>query len=302
MSDITPLLKWAGGKRQLLDVLLSIMPKDFDVTKNFYHEPFLGGGALFFAISSDAIRNDSAGLSDGARRFQISDTNPDLVNFYKVVRDLPEELILKASRLGAKTRRSDFYQVRGSKPRSEVGRAARLLYLNKLCFNGLYRVNSKGEFNVPFGNYNDPKVVNAQQIRMCSRALNLAEIRLSHFSEVLNVVRKNDLVYFDPPYIPLSPTASFSSYSKEGFGESDQRELARLIHELSRRGVRVILSNSDTRLSREIFGELNLFSVSASRAISATAKGRGKVRELLAVNFATSEMVNPDAIRDFLVR
>jgi DNA adenine methylase len=223
------------------------------------------------------------------------------VNFYKVVRDRPKELINVAGRLALKTEESDFYRVRSSKPTSQVGRAARLLYLNRLCFNGLYRVNSKGVFNVPFGNYKNPTVVNTRQIEACSSVLRFANIRAAHFSEVLRKAVSGDLVYFDPPYVPLTPTASFASYSKEGFNESDQRQLASVVSDLTERGVRVILSNSDTPLSREIFASLNLYSISASRAISASARSRIKVKELVAVNFPVSQMTNPGVVQKFRV-
>lgn len=293
MQTAKPLLKWAGGKRQLLDILLAVFPKCHDFKRNRYHEPFIGGGALFFALSSIAVQQGFVVQSRGSKPFCIADLNSELVNFYLVVRDRPDDLIRFIIRLSAKTGRSDFYRVRQSRPTSEVGRAARLLYLNRLCFNGLYRVNSKGVFNVPFGNYKNPRVADPLQIRACSLMLRHADIRASHFSGVLKRVREGDLVYFDPPYIPLSSTASFSGYSKEGFGESDQRALASLIGDLTDRGVRVMLSNSDTPLSREIFGNLNMYSVPASRAISANSESRIKVKELLAVNFPPSQMSDP---------
>lgn len=301
METAKPLLKWAGGKRQLLEILLSVVPRSYESGRHRYLEPFFGGGALFFALSNPAVHRGLVGPRKASKRFELGDLNPELVNFYKVVRDRPKDLINAASRLALKTGESDFYRVRGSRPTSEVGRAARLLYLNRLCFNGLYRVNSSGVFNVPFGNYKNPTVVNAHQIEACSSVLRLANIRASHFSEVLRKATSGDLVYLDPPYIPLSPTASFASYSKEGFNESDQRHLAAVVMDLTERGIRVILSNSDTPLSREIFGSLNLYSILATRAISASAKSRIKVKELVAVNFPLSQMTDPKAIRKFKV-
>jgi len=296
-----PLLKWAGGKRQLLEVLLAAIPKSYNFRENRYHEPFFGGGALFFALSNIAVREGLASQSNNSKPFEIGDLNSELVNFYLVVRDKPDELIRSANRLASKTGSSDFYRVRQSRPTSDVGRAVRLLYLNRLCFNGLYRVNSKGAFNVPFGNYKNPRIMDPLQIRICSSMLRYANIRVSHFSKVLNRASQGDLVYFDPPYIPLSSTASFSKYSKEGFGEADQRALASLVGELTEKGVLIILSNSDTPLSREIFQDLNLYSVPASRAISASATSRIKVKELLAVNFRLTQMSEPAKIRKFRV-
>lgn len=277
------------------------MPNDFEITKNRYHEPFVGGGALFFSVSNTfSLLTEKVKRRDG-KRFFISDSNAELVNFYRVVRDEPEKLIRSATRLAKSRNKVAFYRVRQSKPTTEVSRAARFLYLNRLCFNGLYRVNSRGEFNVPFGNYRNPVIVNKEQIYACSLALSHASIKKTHFRSVLARAQRGDLVYLDPPYIPVSKTASFSQYVKEDFVERDQRELAEVIGGLTANGVRVILSNSDTTLSRSIFAKLSLFSVPASRAISASSNSRGKVHELVGVNFDLSEMKAAEQVRGLRV-
>jgi DNA adenine methylase len=280
-----PILKWAGGKRQLLAVLKAVIPSDFDPLRNKYHEPFVGGGAFFFSLATEVLNRAKSDSLSRRCLFSISDSNEELINFYKVVRADPEKLIRATLRLADSRTESDFYRVRKSKPPSEVGRAARFLYLNRLCFNGLYRVNSRGEFNVPFGRYKNPVVVNEELIRACSRVLAKTEIRKAHFRNVLAKSHRGDLVYLDPPYVPLTKTASFSAYVKEDFDESDQYELADVIRKLTNKGVKVILSNSDTSLSRQIFGALTLFSVPASRSISASAESRKKVRELIGINY-----------------
>ena len=296
-----PILRWAGGKRQLLKILLSSYPQDFDPRVNNYFEPFVGGGALFFSLASNLDHLELNKLSQSSRHFFLSDTNDELINFYKVVRDKPKLLIKSVNLLAQHRTEKDYYRVRESSPRSDIGRASRLLYLNRLCFNGLYRVNSKGHFNVPFGRIKNPVICNSDLIFACSTWLRKAEISTKSFKEAVKKARRADLVYFDPPYIPISVTASFSSYAKEDFDIEDQRELAHTICELSKRGVRVILSNSDTACSREIFSDLNLFSVSANRSISASGTSRVRVQELIGTNFPLFEMRDGSKLESKLV-
>lgn len=297
-----PILRWAGGKRQLLEVLLAVRPLRFDLRKNNYFEPFLGGGALFFSLASQLSNLEVDSLEENGRSFFLSDTNNELINFYKVVRDQPKLLIKNATLLARSKAEKDFYEVRESSPQSQVGRAAKLLYLNRLCFNGLYRVNSKGGFNVPYGRLKNPTICNEELILVCSAWLKNAEIFTEHFSAATNRAKSGDLVYFDPPYLPLSKTASFSSYAKEEFNEDSHRELAAIIHGLTEKGVNVILSNSDTPLSREIFRNLNLYSVSASRSISASSKSRGRVQELIGTNYPASDMRESSRLTKFKIR
>jgi DNA adenine methylase len=188
-----------------------------------------------------------------------------------------------------------FYEIRAARYENEVRRAARFIYLNKTCFNGLWRVNSSGAFNVPFGRYKNPNILDEENLLLCSSRLKNAKISLSPFSKAVMSARKGDLVYFDPPYIPLTKTAAFSQYAKEDFGLKDQEELASVIKVLTAKGVRVILSNSDTKLTREIFGKyLRLRQILVARTISAKATTRQSVNEVIGTNYAipTSSSLN----------
>ena len=169
MTEVKPLLKWAGGKRRLLQTLFEVFPENFDVIRNKYFEPFVGGGAVLFGLANYLSAEEVGSLSKKQKSIIVSDTNGELINFYEVVRDSPNELSNKIRDLAKKTDREDFYSVRSSSPKTKVGRAARLLYLNRLCFNGLYRVNSKGEFNVPYGRYTNPNVYNPELLRLVPR-------------------------------------------------------------------------------------------------------------------------------------
>ena len=302
MTEVKPLLKWAGGKRRLLQTLFEVFPANFDLTRNNFFEPFVGGGAVLFGLANHISAAEIGSLSKKQKSIIVSDTNEELINFYKVVRDSPGDLSNKIRDLAKKTDRDDFYSVRSSSPKTKVGRAARLLYLNRLCFNGLYRVNSKGEFNVPYGRYINPKIYNPELIKACSAWLKTVQISEATFKDAVTRAKKGDLVYFDPPYIPLSATASFAGYAKEGFCEKDQRELAKVIAALTKKGVYVVLSNSDTKLSRQIFGDLNLFSVPVGRSISANGAARSKVKELIGTNYSTDLMKNPSRIKKLRVR
>lgn len=290
MAKPQPMLRWAGGKRQLLDVLLAAFPKGFDPLKNVYFEPFLGGGAVFFALASYFTEIEIVALKLRRNAFKLSDTNEELMNFYTVVRNRPKELIDELTDMAKKCSEKDFYRVRETTPRDKVSRAARLLYLNRLCFNGLYRVNSTGIFNVPYGHLKNPVVCNSQLILECSAWFKSADLAVNSFSSIVDTAKAGDLVYFDPPYIPLSASASFASYVKEKFNETDQRQLAATINELTKKKVKVILSNSDTLLSREIFKNLNLFSITANRSISASGNSRGRVQELVGTNYSNQIM------------
>jgi len=287
----SPILKWAGGKRQLLDELYARFPKSYA----HFHEPFFGGGALFFDLEPD---NGS-----------INDTNPRLINFYRQVRDRPEELITRLrsfddpesdpesnlqfaeSNRKGKVIKNYYYQQRerfNNRPYGddfdELEEAALLLYLNRTCYNGLYRENSTGGFNVPIGRYSNPNWVRAEEIRTASGVLNNIEIHNTDFGYVSDEVEEGDLVYFDPPYEPMSPTASFNDYSKEGFGKEDQERLLELAQELDRRGVNVILSNSGVMY--EMYNEAGFYveKEGATRAINSDASNRDEVDEIVATN------------------
>lgn len=266
-----PFLKWVGGKTQLLPALLTRIP-DF---KGRYFEPFIGGGALFFNYQP--------------RRGYISDINPELINAYQVVKSDVEALIRSLKKhvydkeYYYRLREQDGYAA--YKRWSPVRRASRLIYLNRTCFNGLYRVNSSGRFNTPFGRYTNPRILNAENLRACSKALARTSIRLAPFSEIESRVGSNDFVYFDPPYVPLSTTASFTGYAAEGFDLDMQVELFELCKRLDRKGVRFMLSNSSAPFVINLYREFNIARIPASRAINSNAARRGKVDEVVVTNY-----------------
>lgn len=282
---VRPFVKWAGGKGQLLPELSARLPRTF----RRYHEPFVGGGALFFHLAN------SGRLRHGA---VLSDYNPELINCYTVIRDQVEALI-EALYIHHDRRLSQeyFLAVRnwdrqpGFDERSPVERAARTIYLNRTCYNGLYRLNSKRQFNAPFGHYKNPLVYDPANLRAVSTVLQHVELRVGDFSQVQEA-EPGDLVYFDPPYDPLSPTASFTHYTHNGFGAADQRRLAELFGELAVRGVSVMLSNSYTPLSRELYVDRPPHApriyhsiVQASRKINCVGSRRGSVEELIACSY-----------------
>lgn len=250
-SEPKPFLKWAGGKSQLLPSLLKHFPKGF----NTYFEPFLGGGALFFKLlPPNAV---------------LSDSNEELINCYTVVRDNVEKLLHDLSR---HINSEDYYlSMREVNPvtLSDVERASRLIFLNKTCFNGLYRVNKAGKFNVPYGRNPSAKICDPVNLRSCSEALRNAKIISQDYSDVIRrYSRKGDFVYFDPPYYPVSKYSDFKRFTSEFFYDADQKRLADLIHEITDRGVYVILSNSDCFKSLRTFTGLIFDRVAARRAIN----------------------------------
>jgi DNA adenine methylase len=269
MKKAKPFIKWAGGKSRLLPALSRHFPPRGETGR--YFEPFLGGAALFFHL-------------EHPHSF-LSDTNRDLVELYQVVQQNVEELIeaLKVH----KNERGYFYQVRSQDPAilTPVQRAARLIYLNKTCFNGLYRVNSRGQFNVPFGKYKNPAICDADGLRAASGALQSADISIRDFESVLEQAQPGDFIYFDPPYHPINKTSSFTSYTAGKFGEEEQRRLAAVYAQLVDRGCFVMLSNSDTPLIRKLYGGFHIHEIQASRAINSKPEGRGKITELLIVNY-----------------
>jgi DNA adenine methylase len=271
MLECRPFLKWVGGKTQLLESLLAILPEE----TNTYYEPFVGGGAVFFAMA----------MRKRFRRAVINDWNQELIDTYRVVRDFPADLIGQLTRL--KYDREVFTQLKKIRPDqfSPVRRAARMIYLNKTGFNGLYRVNRAGEFNVPFGKFaTPPRIFDEANILGCSAALNrFVSIQATDYSVVAEQAEANDVVYFDPPYVPLNPTSDFTSYTSKGFGLSDQEKLARLFKTLARRGVKVVASNSDTPLVRSLYADFDICAVKARRAINSKGSARGPVGEVIVV-------------------
>lgn len=266
-----PIVKWVGGKRQLMFELIKNVPQNF----KRYYEPFIGGGALFFELQP--------------QNAYISDMNEELINLYSVVRDNVYELIHDLCK--HEISKEYFLEIRNLdrtekyKNLSNVERASRFIYLNRTCFNGMYRVNSKGEFNVPFGNYKNPRIVDESNLLNCSELLKKTEIKCADFSEILNFVKKGDFVYFDPPYVPLNETSSFTSYTKDGFDINMQFKLREVCDELNSMGVKFMLSNSDTKLVNELYANYEIKKVFASRQINANADGRGKITEVLVRNY-----------------
>lgn len=268
-----PVLKWAGGKRGLLPIIQARLPQDFRSRR--YHEPFLGGGAVFFWLKP--------------KKGSINDANRRLMNFYRVLRDDPEALINETKKYPYNERA--YYELRdrfNQKEITSIEEAALLLYFNKTAYNGLYRENSKGEFNVPFGSYKNPTIVHEKRLLQASKVLRGIEIVNEDFSYVLNTARKGDLCYLDPPYQPVSKTANFTDYSKDGFDFSDQRRLRDVCLELHERGVDFVLSNSHSDSVRDLYEEIGVFSVesvNAKRVISSNVTTRGIINEILVTNF-----------------
>jgi DNA adenine methylase len=270
--ECKPFLKWAGGKRQLLPELLSRFPEKF----NYYHEPFIGGGALFFSVQP--------GFGT------ISDINSELINCYRVVRENPRELIEELSHYEISEK--FFYEIRnadreaGFAEWTPLKRAARIIYLNKNCFNGLYRVNSKGLFNVPFGKYENPQLADLDNLLACSYVLQQVEILCGSYLDVERRCSNGDFVYFDPPYAPLSATSNFTNYSNDGFSSDDQLALAELCRRLDRNGVLFMLSNSDVPEVRDLYEpNFKVETVQAGRAVNSVGSKRGKVSEVLVRNY-----------------
>ena len=262
-----PLLKWAGSKRYLLPKILPRLPEKIRT----YYEPFLGGGAVFFALAAE-------------RRFErafISDANEELTDTYRAIAHKPLEVI---KHLSKHVYEADYYySVRASRPRSLAARAARMIYLNRTGFNGLYRVNKKGDFNVPFGRYTNPTICDEENLLLASAVLRHSTVAIGgvDFEAAVKKARKGDVVYMDPPYAPVSKTSNFTSYAKGGFDEAAQLRLRDCFKALDERGVHVLLSNSDTPFVRRLYNGFHISEVKAPRRINSKGAKRGDVTELL---------------------
>jgi DNA adenine methylase len=273
-----PFVKWAGGKRQLIPTLNQNLPESFGT----YFEPFLGGGALLFHMLTE--RN--------GQKCSISDLNSDLVLAYTTIRDRIDSLIssLKShERNYQKDSKSYYYSIRENNPRSQIEKTSRLLFLNRTCFNGLYRVNSKGKFNVPLGKYTNPNIVNEENLRSVSSILQASRVSIKcrDFGAVLRDAKKGDLVYFDPPYQPVSTTANFTSYTNKSFSYDDLSRLAELCQNLDEKGCRVLLSNSDSKEVSDMFSKKpwKTSKIRANRSINSDSKKRTGHFELLIKNY-----------------
>jgi len=277
-SSPKPFVKWAGGKRQLIQVLSKHLPKNYGT----YFEPFLGGGAMLFHMIT----------KNSNQKCIVSDLNSELVLSYTNIRNNVEELILSLknhSKNYFKNSKSYYYSVRDSNPQNEVEKTSRLIFLNKTCFNGLYRVNNKGKFNVPLGRYTNPNIINEENLRILSQCLksNKILIKCRDFSSILSEVQPDDFVYFDPPYQPVSKTANFTSYTNRDFRTDDLVRLVDVCKKLDSKGCHVMLSNSDTDEVIRMFSEKpwKIVEIQAKRAINSDSKKRTGHSELLIKNY-----------------
>jgi len=270
---IAPFLKWVGGKRQLMPAINVLLPKNY----THYYEPFIGGGALLFDLQP--------------KNAVINDFNQELINVYQTVKDNPEELITD---LKTHKNESDYFYVLRALDRedgfnelSNIKKASRIIYLNKTCYNGLYRVNNSGEFNSPFGRYKNPNIVNEITIRAVSKYLNNSDITIVNkdFEEALKDIKKGSFVYFDPPYHPVSDSSNFTGYVQGGFDMFEQVRLRDLCDKLNKNGVKFLLSNSATQFIEDLYKDYEISYVKANRSINSNATKRGEIDEVLIRNY-----------------
>ncbi len=272
-TTIPTFIKWAGGKTQLLSQFETFFPIHF----NKYYEPFLGSGAVFFYIKKLYPEKE----------FFLSDNNLELINCYEIVKKDVEGLIelLREHRL--KHSKEYYYYQRNidTTNLSKIESVARFIYLNKTCFNGLFRVNSKGKFNVPIGSYKNPSIFQEKDLREAQKLLQGVTIKAMPFEEIINIAQQKDFVYFDPPYHPLSATSSFTSYTSNSFSEKDQRRLADVYRELDKKGCQLMLSNSYSDFILELYSDYRIETVSAKRMINCNGNGRGAIAEAVILNY-----------------
>jgi DNA adenine methylase len=277
LSEPKPFVKWAGGKRQLM----SELEKNFPTKFGTYLEPFLGGGAVMFDLLAKNYN----------LKCNISDLNSDLVLAYVTIRDRLEKLIESLenhSKNYHKDSTGYYYEVRNQEPKNQIEKVSRLLFLNKTCFNGLYRVNSKGKFNVPLGRYTNPNIVNKENLHAVSKTLQSSKIKIScrDFSSIIKDAKKGDFVYFDPPYQPVSDTANFTSYTHRDFTEDDLERLADLANQLNSKGCNVMLSNSNSKTVKKLFSSVwKIKEIKANRAINSNSQKRTGHKEIIIKNY-----------------
>ncbi len=272
---VAPFLKWVGGKRQIIPEILTHLPKN--ISSLNYCEHFIGGGALFFHLEP--------------KKAIINDYNDELINVYKVIKNNLEELLLDLKK--HQNTSEYFYQIRGVDRQplfddlTNVQHASRIIYLNKTCFNGLYRVNSLGEFNSPFGRYTNPNIVNEPVLRAVSKYLNSSDITIlsGDYEKVLNAVTADTFVYLDPPYHPISESSNFTGYVQGGWSEKHQIRLKKACDDLDKKGVKFLLSNSAAPFIKELYSEYEIHSINANRSINSVGEKRGQIEELLIKNY-----------------
>ena len=279
IKQVPAFIKWAGGKKQLLEQFKPLFPEKI----NRFFDTFVGGGAISFFI----IKNYKP------KEIFISDINEELINTYNIIKNDVENLIKELKKLKQLHSEETFYKIRAEDPKllSLLTRASRFIYLNKTCFNGLYRVNLKGQFNVPFNKSKNPLICPEEDLREISKLLKNAKMEVKQFYEIEKEVKKGDFIYFDPPYYPLK-RESFTTYTKEVFLEKEQERLSKLFKDLDKKGAKVMLSNSDTKFIRELYKDYKdkIKVVKANRMINCDGKGRGKINEVVVTNY---EVKNP---------
>ena len=278
VSEPKPFVKWVGGKRQLMQELENNFPKRFGT----YHEPFLGGGAVMFNLLS----------KEPKLLCNVSDFNSDLILAYVTIRDKLGKLIESLENHSKNYHNNSseyYYHVRKQEPKQQIEKVSRLIFLNRTCFNGLYRVNKKGQFNVPLGRYTNPNIVNKENLTAVSKILQSEKIKIScrGFEAVLDDAKKGDLIYFDPPYQPISSTANFTSYTHRDFTEDDLEKLVAVANQLNSKGCHVLLSNSNSKVVKNYFSEKHwkISSINANRAINSNSKKRTGHKEIIIKNY-----------------
>ena len=273
-KELQPFTKWTGGKRKLLPIIKSLMPDNY----TNYFEPFVGGGALFFELAP--------------QQALINDFNTELINCYQQIKEHPDQLITLLQHHQEKNTKDYYLDLRSVdrdgriEQMTGVEKAARIMYMLRVDFNGLYRVNAKNQFNVPYGRYKNPKIVDSELIYAISNYLNKNSIQIvsGDFEKAVETAKQGDFVYFAPPYIPISETSAFTSYTHEGFSYDDQVRLGDTFKKLSERGVHVMLSNSSSSLVYELYKDFTIHSIEVTRANGAKASSRGKVLEVIVTN------------------
>lgn len=272
-SEIPTFVKWAGGKKQLIPQFKNYFPKKIER----YFEPFVGGGAVAFHILK----------TFKPQKVLLSDTNVELINVYTIIKNNVEELITLLKEYEKKHNKETYYTVRNHDVSqfSDIARAARFIYLNKTCFNGLYRVNSKGNFNVPIGSYKNPLINDEHGLGKISVLLKNVTIKIMSFEKVLHYTNSGDFIYFDPPYYPLKKGKNFTTYTKENFLDEEQKKLAQVFKKLDKKGCKVMLSNSDTEFIKRLYSDFNIYTVKATRMINCDATKRGKINEIVVTNY-----------------
>ncbi len=296
-TQLRPFVKWAGGKGQLITIIRNTYPKDLGVKTNKYAEPFVGGGAVLFDILSNYDLDS----------IYISDINPELINVYRIIRDNVNELSCLLSvmqneylPINNEERKQYYYRIRERFNNLKIGggedicieKAALFVFLNRTCFNGLYRVNRKGLFNVPMGAYKNPRICDTDNLKNISLSLQKVKIVCGDYKDSFDFIDQNTFVYFDPPYRPITETANFTSYTEDLFDDNAQIELAKYVGLLDKKGAKVVVSNSDPKnhdVEDDFFDDLykkhRINRVQANRMINCNAESRGKISELLIANY-----------------